>query len=159
MKKLILLCLSLALSLGVFAQTSGTGIGARIGTGLDFTARFWTADNMAFDVAAGLDFVNSWGVGLHADAGLAIVGWSWSVAQDEMKVYLGPGVGMGMYFNGTWGSYFDISLRAPSGVGYYFHSMPLECFAELTPYINFFDSNGFDLGFGSAGYVGARWYF
>lgn len=159
MKRFLLASLALVISMGLFAQTSGTGIGVRIGTGFDFSAKFWIAESTAFQVDAG---VESWD-GLHADGSYLIHSWSWSVAQDQMKVYYGPGISLGMY-NLSGNAWFNMGVRAPSGVGYYFHSIPLECFVEFTPGINLFGPNGaFNFDGGSwvhwSSFVGAHWYF
>ena len=61
MKKLLLISLALALSFGAFAQTSGTGIGATVGTNINFSAKFWTGETTAFAAAIGLDYYSSYG--------------------------------------------------------------------------------------------------
>ncbi len=159
MKKLVTISLALMLSISAFSQTSGIGIGAELGTVVDFTAKFWTGETTAVALAAGFD----WGGygGLHVNGDFLFHMWSFDVGQDMMKVYFGPGVGLGVYL-GTYYSYDTYSkvwftLRAPGGVGYYFHNMPLECFAEFAPGVDIFGPYGFDFRWNS--YVGARWYF
>jgi hypothetical protein len=97
---------------------------------------------------------------MHANLDYLIHNWSFSVFQDEMKVYFGPGIGLGFIND------FDIQLRAPGGVGYYFHSFPLEAFYEIVPYLNIDVSDPFQnttpayVDWGHIiTYVGARWYF
>ncbi len=164
MKKLIIVSLALVFSLSAFSQTSGIGIGAKLGTTIDFTAKFWMSEKTAFDVSAGIDY-GGYG-GLHVSADFLIHNWSIDVAQDMLKVYFGPGLGLGV---ATWGGYSSyyweyyeysrvwLTVRAPGGVGYYFHNIPLECFVEFAPGVDIFGPYGFHFRWDS--YIGARWYF
>lgn len=160
MKKIAIISLALVLSISAFSQTSGTGIGVSIGTNFDFTAKFWTGETSAFAVAAGFDYSGYYG-GIHATGDYLFHLWSFDVGQDMMKVYFGPGVGVGMslatYY--SWESYSRVwlTVRAPGGVGYYFHNIPLECFVEVAPGLDIFGPYGVNDRWDS--YVGARWYF
>lgn len=164
MKKLIIISLALVLSLSAYSQTSGFGIGATVGTNIDFTIKYWTGETTAIAAAVGFDWTGGYG-GIHVSGDFLFHLWSFDVGQDQMKVYLGPGVGFGFAVgNYYWDDYYwnDYSrvwmtLRAPGGVGYYFHNIPLECFAELVPGFDIFGPYGFDFRWNS--YVGARWYF
>jgi hypothetical protein len=160
MKKIIIACLAAFLSFNVIAQDSGIGIGALIGTTVDFTAKFWMSEKTAFVASTGFDYGGAWG-GWHVTADFLIHNWSFDVAEDMMKVYFGPGIGLGVYL-GSWYSWYDhsrvwITPRAPGGVGYYFHSIPLEAFAEFAPGFDIIGPYGFNFRWDS--YVGARWYF
>jgi len=160
MKKLLIVSLALMLSLGAFAQTEGTGIGAILGTSTDFTAKFWLSEQNAFVASAGFDW-GTWG-GIHANADFLFHLWSFDVAQDQMKVYFGPGIGIGVSLWTTWYSYYEysrfrITPRAPGGVGYYFHGFPLEAFVEFAPGFDIIGPYGFNFRWDS--YIGARWYF
>ena len=162
MKKLILFSLALGLSLHAFSQTEGIGIGAKLGTTVDFTAKFWMSEKTAFDLSAGFDY-GGFG-GLHFSADYLIHNWSFDIAQDIMKVYFGPGLGVGLatgYSSWYWDtfSYSRVwfTIRAPGGVGYYFHGFPLEAFVEFAPGVDIFGPYGFNFRWDS--YVGARWYF
>ena len=153
MKKLTTITLALFLSLSVFSQTSGVGIGVSLGSSADFTAKFWTGEKTAFAVAAGIDYAYYGGV--HFSGDFLIHNWSFDIAEDMMKVYFGPGVGVGIhpsYYNNI-----SVSIRAPAGVGWYFHNIPLECFAEVVP--TFYVAGPFGFDFSPGGYIGARWYF
>jgi hypothetical protein len=162
MKRIIIVSLALALSLGAFAQTSGVGIGVILGTTVDFSAKFWMTETTAFDAAIGFDYGGYGGVHLNAD--YLIHNWSFDVAQDIMKVYFGPGVAVG-FTTGYNDYYWDthqyskvrFTVRAPGGVGYYFHGFPLEAFAEIVPGVDIIGPYGFNFRWDS--YVGARWYF
>jgi hypothetical protein len=153
MKKLILISLALVLSFNAFSQTEGIGIGAILGSSFDFSVKLWTGEKTAFDAAVGFD-LGTYG-GVHFNADFLYHNWSWDVLEDEMKVYFGPGAGMG--FHSGYSNNVSMSLRAPGGVGYYFHSFPLEAFAEIVPGFDIFGPWGFNFRWGS--YVGARWYF
>ena len=156
MKKILIASLALILSYTAFSQESGTGIGAKVGTNFDFTAKFWTSERDAFVASAGLDFGSNGG--FHASADYLIHAWSFDVAQDKMKVYFGPGIGMGVYLGSLYySSNFWLTARAPGGVGYYFHNIPLECFVEYVPGVDVIGPWGFSYRWES--YVGARWYF
>ncbi len=119
MKKLVTISLALVLSISAFSQTSGIGIGAELGTVVDFTAKFWTSETTAVALAAGFD----WGGygGLHVNGDFLFHLWSFDVGQDMMKVYFGPGVGLGYamgnyYWGGDyWNDYSRVwfTLRAP----------------------------------------------
>ena len=153
MKKLIIVSLALILTLSAYSQTSGVGIGATLGSSLDFTAKFWTSEKTAFALGAGFD----WGTygGIHVNADYLFHLWSFDVAQDMMKVYFGPGVGMGIH--PSYNNPISVNLRAPGGVGYYFHNIPLECIAEMVPAADLFGP--WDFHFRWMGVIGARWYF
>ena len=153
MKKLILISLAAVLSINTFSQTSGFGIGAILGTTDGFSMKLWTSETTAFDAAVGFNLGTY--SGFHTNADLLFHLWSFDVAQDMMKVYFGPGVGMGIY-NGYVNN-ISIDLRAPGGVGYYFHSIPLEAFAEVVPVLDLFGP--WDINPRWESYIGARWYF
>ena len=51
----------------------------------------------------------------------------------------------------------SLGIRAPGGVGYYFHGFPMEAFAEIVPTFDLFGP--WDAQFKWGSYVGARWYF
>jgi len=156
MKKLILVSLALVLSLHAFSQTEGIGIGAAIGSNIDFTAKMWTGEKTALAAAAGFGW-GSYG-GLHLSVDFLYHGWSFDVGQDMMKIYFGGGLGIGTYLGSYYySSNFFMTLRPPVGVGYYFHSMPLELFAEFVPGVDLFGPWG--VRFRDVEVVGARWYF
>ncbi|MEN8156058.1 MAG: hypothetical protein ABFS10_03850 [Bacteroidota bacterium] len=153
MKKLILVSLAVVLSMTAFSQTSGFGIGAILGTTADFSMKLWTSETTAFDAAVGLD-LGTYG-GFHTNADFLFHLWSFDVAQDMMKIYFGPGIGMSVYSG--YVNNVSIYPRAPGGVGYYFHSIPLEAFAEIAPAMDLIGP--WDLHFRWSSYIGARWYF
>ena len=162
MKKIAIISLALVLSISAFSQTSDTGIGVSIGTNVDFTAKFWTGETTAFAVAAGFDY-GGYG-GIHVSGDYLFHLWSFDVGQDMMKVYFGPGVGLGLAtgYSGHYWDYYDnsrvwLTLRAPGGVAYYFHNITLECFLEFAPGLDFIGPYGVNDRWDS--YIGARWYF
>jgi hypothetical protein len=153
MKRLFIASLALILATGAFAQTEGWGIGAILGSSFDFSAKYWTGESTAFALAAGFEF-GSYG-GVHFTGDYLFHPWSWGVGQDQMKVYLGPGFGMGIHPNQSSG--FSMNLRGASGLGYYFHNIPLECIVDLVPSVDLFGP--WDFHFRWVSYIGARWYF
>lgn len=154
MKKLITLSLALVLSLSAYSQTSGFGIGATLGSNLDFSLKYWTSETTAIQAAAGLDFWNY--TGFHTSGDFLFHLWGWQAGQDQMKVYLGPGIGFGFYSG--YSDNFSTSIRATSGIAYYFHNIPLELFSDLVPTWGLFGPWG-GMDYYADFYVGARWYF
>jgi hypothetical protein len=74
MKKLVIISLALTLSAGAFAQTSGIGIGAILGSNVDFTAKFWLSEKNAFVASTGFYI---WGYGgFHVNADFLIHNWT-----------------------------------------------------------------------------------
>lgn len=157
MKKIVLVSLAAILSFNAMAQDSGIGIGALIGTTVDFTAKFWMSEKTAFVASTGFDY-GGYG-GLHVNVDYLFHNWSFDVAEDMMKVYFGPGLGVGFYMGNYYGAYSSVwfTIRAPGGVGYYFHGFPLEAFVEFAPGLDVVGPYGVNFRWDS--YVGARWYF
>ena len=154
MKKLITISLALVLSLSAYSQTSGFGIGAIVGSSFDFSMKYWTSESTAIAAAAGFDLYGYGG--FHATGDFLFHIWGWNAGQDQMKIYLGPGMGIGIYSG--YAENFGMSLRAVSGIGYYFHNIPLELIADVVPTFGIFGPyDGFD--YWADWYVGARWYF
>jgi hypothetical protein len=162
MKKLILISLAFIFSYNVIAQDSGIGIGVILGDPTGFSAKFWMNEKSAVDAALGFEF-NGY-ISLHAD--FLYHHWSFDIAQDKMLVFFGggPAIGIGGWHyaywdDGVWrdGPYFNLGIRAPGGVAWHFHQMPLECFVEVAPRINII--HHYRSFFTVDGGVGARWYF
>jgi hypothetical protein len=154
MKKLITISLALVLSLSAYSQTSGFGIGANLGSSFDFSLKYWTSESTAIAAAAGFNFWNYGGFNVSGDFLFHL--WGWEAGQDQMKIYLGPGLGMGFYSG--YSDNFSMTIRAASGIGYYFHNIALELHADAVPGVGIFGPwSGAD--FDAAYFVGARWYF
>jgi hypothetical protein len=120
-------------------------------------------EKTAFDASIGFNYYGSYG-GLHLSGDYLIHNWSFDIAQDMMKVYFGPGLEVGVatgYASWYWDTYAHsrvwFAIRAPGGVAYYFHSLPLEAFVEFVPGVDIFGPYGFHFRWSS--YIGARWYF
>jgi hypothetical protein len=154
MKKLITISLALVLSLSAYSQTSGFGIGANLGSSIDFSLKYWTSESQAIAAAAGFNFLNYNGFHLTGDYLFHL--WGWDAGQDQMKIYLGPGLGLGFYSG--YSDNFGLSIRAASGLGYYFHNIALELHADVVPMVGVvgpWDGADFDVAY----FVGALWYF
>jgi hypothetical protein len=152
MKKIILLSLALFLSVGAFSQGSGIGIGVMLGDPTGFSAKWWTSEKTAIDLGVGASFFSSYygyaTFRIHGD--FLLHNWSFDVAEDKLLVFFGGGLSTGISrYN------FHLGIRAPGGVAWHFHSIPLEAFAEIVPGIEITPDFRFD--FQSA--IGARWYF
>lgn len=162
MKKLILAFFALVFSYNVIAQDSGIGIGVILGDPTGFSVKMWMSEKTAID--AGVGFTWRGYLRLHAD--FLLHQWSFDIAQDKMLIYFGGGpiVGVGGWSYDRWdgdewreGPYLNLGIRAPVGVAYHFHQMPLECFVEAAPRLDFipwyFDIFNVDYA------IGAHWYF
>jgi len=167
MKRSFVLALALFFSMSLLAQNSGIGIGAILGSSVDFSAKLWLGEKNALHGAIGYDYTNARGGG-HLNVDFLIHKWWIDIAQDQLVVYFGPGIGIGAY---RYWDYYDLyhydlrtrlslTVRAPVGAAYHFHGFPLEAFIEVVPALQPVGPGDFAdhwLWWGS--YVGAHWYF
>ena len=149
MKSVILVLLTVCLSMSVFPQKGNFGMGMILGNPTAFSIKWWTGNNSAIDASLGYHYGNM--NHLHLNTDLLLHLWSIKKEEDIIKIYFGPGAGMGFI------SDLSISVRAPVGAGLYLHDLPLELFAELVPVLQIIGPG--DTQFMMDGYIGARWYF
>ena len=150
MKKTCLVLILVSLSMKAHSQDSGIGVGVFLGDPMGFCAKMWVEQRSALVAAAGYDFRNHGG-GMHINVDFHYHHWSFDVAQGQMLVYFGPGIGLGLH------SEISIVARAPGGITYHFQSYPLEIFFEIVPALEITGPEGTKFWIGS--YIGARWYF
>ena len=148
MNKRFLIPVILVMSLNAFAQDSKIGIGVILGYPTGFTAKLWTGEKTAIDATLGYHFGNISSLYLSAD--FLIHQWAFDVDQGIIKIFFGPGAGLG------FSSDLSISARAPGGVSYCFDTIPLEAFADIIPTLQVIGPGG--VRFWVGGYIGARWY-
>ena len=177
MKRSFVLALALFFSINLMAQNSGFGLGAIVGSSVDFSVKWWMGEKTALHGAIGYDYTNpidnniSSPGGVHLNVDYLIHKWWIDIAQDQMAVYFGTGVGIGLYRFYEWdpihyywsvdyGTAFSLTVRAPVGAAYHFHGFPLEAFIELVPAFQPFGPGTFgNHWFWWGSYVGAHWYF
>ena len=147
MKKFILLLCIFFLSLTVFSQGSGIGLGVIIGEPTGLSAKIWTRDNTAVDGALAWSFVGNGYVHLHAD--MLMHSFAIDVDQGQLPLYLGIGAKLEV------GSNLGLGVRVPFGIAYLFDSAPIDVFLELVPVLNLIPSTTFSF----EGGIGIRYFF
>lgn len=149
MKRMILLLFALCLASNAWPQKDDFGLGLILGNPTAFSIKWWTGDRSAIDASLGYHYGNM--NHLHLNTDLLLHLWAFEKEQDLIKIYFGPGAGLGFI------SDLNITLRAPVGTGLYLHNIPLELFAEVVPLLKIIGPG--DSRFLIDGYIGARWYF
>lgn len=149
MKKAILVLMILSLALKAFPQKGDFGMGIILGNPTAFSIKWWTGNKTAIDASLGYHYGNM--NHLHLNSDLLFHIRTIEKEQEILKVYVGPGVGMGFI------SDLSITARAPVGAALYLNSLPLELFAELVPLVQLIGPG--NTRFMMDGYIGARWYF
>jgi len=149
MKRYVLALMAMILSMNASSQIREIGLGVILGSQAGIGVKMWTSETTAIDASLSYDF--GYLDNLYLNASFLIHNWSVDVNEDIIKIYLGPGAGLGFT------SDISISVRAPGGAGYFFHSIPLEALAELVPTLQLTGPGG--VRFRIGGYMGARWYF
>ena len=149
MRRTVLVCSFLLLSLTVFSQKGDVGLGVNLGNPTGISAKFWTGDRTAVDASIGyyISRINH----LRLNADFLLHPWAFDSEQDLVRLYLGLGAGLG------FASEISITLRFPVGAAYYFSGIPLEAFVELVPAVQLVGPGG--TGFRPEGCLGIRWYF
>ena len=149
MKKLCLAAIAMMLTINALSQRSEIGIGIILGSQAGITAKMWTSETAAIDASLSYDF--AYLDNLFLNASYLFHNWSADANEDIIKLYFGPGAGLGFT------SEISISVRVPAGASYFFNTLPLEAFVELAPALQLTGPGG--IRFLIGGYLGARWYF
>ena len=148
MKKLILASIVALFSMGLFAQSSGFGLGAVFGEPTGLSAKVWTGDKTAIDGALAWSFYSPGFLHLHAD--FLIHNFDLiDVNEGKLPLYFG----FGAFVN--FASDLGLGIRIPLGLAYHFDSAPLEIFAEVVPGLSLLPATDFYIGGG----IGIRYYF
>jgi len=148
-KKNILVLIVLCLASRAFPQKGDFGMGVILGNPSALSIKWWTTNRSALDASLGYHYGNM--NHLHLNTDLLLHLWAVEKEQETIKIYFGPGAGMGFI------SDLSITVRAPVGAALYLHTIPLELFAELVPVLQLIGPG--DTRFMMDGYIGARWYF
>lgn len=148
MKKLILAIVVALFSAGLFAQSSGFGLGAVFGEPTGLSAKVWSSEKTAIDGALAWSFIGSGFLHLHTD--FLIHNFNLiDVSEGQLPFYFG----LGAFVN--FASDMGLGLRVPLGLAYHFESAPLEIFGEIVPGLSLLPSTDFYFGGG----IGIRYYF
>lgn len=139
------------------AEKGTFGGGIIIGEPTGLCAKLYLSDDQAIQAAAGFAFIGS-GLHVHADYVFHPL-----ILQTRdsfvLLAYVGPGVRLIQYRNGTEDSSFALGVRGVGGLLFDFTEQPLDAFVEVAGVLELdFAEDG---GFGPALNVGAgvRYYF
>jgi hypothetical protein len=146
MKRYMLFILVAILSLNLYSQEEGLGLGIIIGEPTGLSAKLWTTEKTALDAAVAWSFSGTGYMRVHAD--LIWHNFSLDVTQGKLPLYYGLGAKL------LLSSELGLGIRIPLGVAYLFDSAPLEVFAELVPGLDLLPGTGF--GIDAA--IGVRYY-
>jgi len=131
------------------SQNGQIGLGITLGNPTGITAQYRTGENTAVSAVFGRQISGINHLLLAAD--FLYHPWTFDSENDVIRLYAGPGIGLGFV------SDLNISLRAPLGGAYFFHSLPLQMFAEFVPALILKGEEG--IRFRPGGYLGLRWFF
>jgi hypothetical protein len=140
----------------------GFGIGVIVGEPTGLSAKKWVTDTTAIDAAAAWSFADFNSFQIHAD----YLWHNFDLIKTEdlpgrLPVYFG--VGGRIKFQGSndgngKGQNDErtrVGIRAPVGISYLFHDVPVDLFAEVVPILDIAPETKFGIGVG----LGARYYF
>ena len=147
MNKLILIIFISAVSLPIFSQGSGVGLGIIIGEPTGISAKIWTGDQTAVDAALAWSFVDSGFLRMHAD--MLVHKFFIDVDQGQLPVYFGLGAKL------VLASDLELGVRIPLGMSYLFESAPFDIFVEVVPGLNLLPATTFFIDAA----LGARYFF
>ncbi len=145
-----------------FAQGAGVGAGIILGAPTGISAKFWTSNTNAFDLAVGWSndgewarFDNSWyyyGPSyLHIHADYLWHDYRVIKSEERFPVYYG----FGFHFDEGYSAPSAFGLRGVVGIDWMPRSVPLDAFLEFAPVL--FLSPGGGLGLDAG--VGTRFFF
>jgi len=146
MKRYLMFIPAAILSLTLYSQESGLGLGIIIGEPTGISAKLWTSDKTAIDAAVAWSFAGTGYMRVHADH--LWHNFSIEVAQGKLPFYYGAGARL------LLSSELGLGIRIPLGIAYLFDSATLELFAELVPVLDILPGTGF--GIDAA--IGVRYY-
>jgi len=147
MRKAIFAFILAALSVSVFSQSSGTGVGVILGEPTGLTAKMWTSRTTAIDAAAAWSLQGNGYIHFHVDA-LVHSFTMIDVDSGKLPLYMGLGARVLLAEDPA------IGVRVPFGIAYHLHSAPFEIFFEVAPILDLLPGTGFDMN--SA--LGLRYY-
>lgn len=146
MRKLILVCLILALGAGARAQQAGRfGAGVILGDPTGLTAKYWLDDTRAVD----------FGVGFSGDAAFYgdFIWHGWNVFPQPQKGKLAAYLAAGPRIETEKRT--ALGIRTMAGAGYWVSGQPIEIFMEAGPVFRLDPDRDVDFDAG----LGVRFYF
>jgi hypothetical protein len=135
--------------MGLMAQKGDAGVGIILGNPTGISAKYWTGENTAIAGSFGYQISQVDHLLLNAD--FLWHPWSFASEGDLIRIYLGPGAGLGFL------SDLSLSIRTTVGASYWFGDLPLEAHVELNPFLQLIGPE--DLKGYLGGFLGIRWYF
>lgn len=147
MRKYIIISVLLFLSLNLFSQGSGLGLGVMIGEPTGLSAKMWTGEKTALDAGLAWSFVGHGYIRIHTD--VLVHNFSIEVTTGKLPVYIGLGAKL------LLSSELGMGIRVPLGIAYWFESAPIDIFLEVVPGLNLLPATGL----GIDGAVGIRYFF
>ena len=148
MKKLFFVFTLALLSIGLFGQNSGLGLGVIFGEPTGISAKLWTSERTAVDGAVAWSFAGAGWLHIHTD--FLIHNYDLiEVSQGALPVYFGLGAIV------TLASNPGLGARVPFGLAYQFEEAPLDIFVEVVPGLSLFPG----IGFYMSGGIGIRYFF
>lgn len=147
MKKLFLFSLFFSLSLYLFSQNSGIGLGVILGEPTGLSAKMWTSANTAIDAGLAWSFIGNGYIHVHTD--VLMHRYAIDVDQGQLPVYFGIGAKLDLASN------LGLGVRIPFGLAYFFESTPMDIFLELVPVLNLIPATKFTI----EGGIGVRYFF
>ena len=146
-KKTIFLILVSFISLSVYSQGSGLGLGIIIGEPTGLSAKMWTSEKTAIDAGIAWSFVGSGYMRVHAD--MLVHNFSIDVDKGQLPIYFGLGAKL------LLASDLGLGVRIPVGIAYLFESAPFDIFVEVVPGLDLLPGTDF----GIDGAMGVRYFF
>ena len=142
MKKVIFIVFISFISLNVFSQDSGLGLGIIIGEPTGLSAKMWTSEKTAIDAGLAWSFSGSGYMRVHAD--MLVHNFSIDVDKGQLPVYFGLGAKL------LLASDLGLGIRIPVGIAYLFESAPFDIFLEVVPGLDLLPGTAFgiDAAFG-----------
>jgi hypothetical protein len=147
MKKSIIACMAMLLSISLQAQRSGLGIGVILGKPTGLSAKIWTSREMALDAGVAWSFHGNGNLRVHTD-----LLWHrdvFDVDPGKLPVYYGVGARL------LLASELGFGFRVPLGVVYDVDQVPVDIFLELVPVLDLLPVTALDLDLA----IGARYFF
>lgn len=147
MKKVSILILAIFISLNIYSQDSGLGLGIMVGEPTGLSAKMWTSEKTAIDAGLAWSFVGSGYLRVHAD--MLVHNFFIDVDKGQLPFYFGLGAKL------LLASDLGLGIRIPVGLAYLFESAPFDVFVEIVPGLDLLPGTDF----GIDGAIGVRYFF
>ena len=134
----------------ILSQNKDLGVGIILGDPSGFSAKFWTSESNAIDLAVGYSFIGpSEGVGIHVDYLYHVDNLIKS--KEVLVVYYGYGLRIRILDDHS--NIFGV--RGVGGILWYPQDIPIDVFFEVAPSFRLLPNADLDISFG----LGSRYYF